>query len=166
MGGAAVVSTRRLERFARRHDLIVDREPAARREPAAFRQYDSQKPVGWFVIPGATGFEVGQRIEDVPLDDETALRTRRTWAAFALRPGAIDSASDAVAPILPAGWHAEVVGDELVLWTTRRVRVLSPRLWSWLERAHSALRPHLARPLAASELTARQRRGIRRAIEE
>src|SRR5690606_15457080 len=125
-----VVSARRFERFARERGLIFEREPAVRRSPAAFRRYDSQTPVGGFVIPGATGFEVGQRIEDVPLDDETALRTRRTWASFALWPGAVDSARDAVTQTLPAAWHADVIGDELVLWTTRRVRLTSPTLWS------------------------------------
>lgn len=166
MAGVAVVSVRRLERFARERGLLFDEAPAVRRSPAAFRQYERQKPVGWFGVPGATGFEVAQRIEDVPLDEENGLRSRRTWAAFALRPDAAGSARDAVARILPAGWHVETVGDELVLWTTRRERLISPRLWSWLERAQSALAPRLGRPAATTELAARQRRGIRRTIEK
>ena len=111
----ATMTSGGLERFARRHGLQFAQEPAARRTPVVFRQYDEQKLVGWFGVPGPTGYEVGQSIRQVSFGDpESATTSRLTWASFTLRTG---SAGDAralttVSSIAPAGWR-------------------SPRRWRW-----------------------------------
>lgn len=167
MARAAVVSARRLRRFAQERGLLFEREVAARRSPAVFRQYDRQTLVGWFGVPGPTGFEVGQSVRARAITDETAYTSRITWAAFALRPG--DGARVAlriIAGVLPSGWNVEIDDDELVLWTLRRrTRLTSTRLWTWLEKAHGVLEPLLARPARVSAPAVRERRGIRLAIE-
>lgn len=164
-----MISAARLQRFARERGLRFALEPAARRTPSVFRRYDRQRLVGWFGVPGPTGFEVGQSIRTLTLgtDDEYADTSRITWAAFALRAGPTGAhVLRTVAAVAPYGWHAEIDGHELVLWTLRlrHTRLNSARLWEWLNRAHDELTPLLARPEQTSESADRRRRGIRLAI--
>ena len=166
--GGAAVSARRLKRFADERGLLFEHEPAARRTPAVFRRYDRQTLVGWFGVPGPTGFEVGQSVRNLTITDETAHTSRITWAAFALRTGDDGArvALRAIAGVLPSGWNAEIDQNELVLWTLRRrTRLTSTRLWTWLEQAHGVLEPLLARSERVSDPAIRRRRGIRLAIE-
>ncbi len=169
MVGAPVVSERRLEQFAHERGMLFDREPPVRRSPSVFRRYDDQRPVGWLGVPGATGFEVGQRIESVALHtaDNAAQTSRLTWAAFTLRAdvAAGVQAPDVVTAIMPHGWHVESGPDELVVWTRRRIRLTSASLWSLLTRVQVTLELQLARPASVSDLAERHRRGVRRAIE-
>lgn len=163
------MSPARLERFAHARGLQFAMELAARRTPVEFRQYDEQKPVGWFGVPGATGFEVGQSVRERAITDDSAHRSRITWAVFTLRTGddGAQVAHRAVSGVLPSGWHAEIDDDELVLWTLRgRVRLTSTRLWAWLGEMHGILEPLLARPERVSDAAVRRRRGIRLAIAE
>lgn len=166
---AVVISAARLQRFADARGLQFALEPAGRRTPAEFRRYDERVLVGWFGVPGATGFEVGQIVQIVALGgaDNSAHTSRITWTSFTLRtgPAGNDVALRTAAAVMPTGWHADIDNNELVLWTLRRTRLTSARLWAWLDLAHTTLEPMLARPERVSDSSGRCRRGIRLAIE-
>jgi len=164
MAGTAVVSTRRLERFARERGLLFDPEPPVRRSPTRFRHYDEQRPLGRLGVPGTTGFEVEQRIETLNLGggDNSAAISRCTWAVFTLRTGPAGSerAAQIASRIMPHGWNAVLDDDELVLWTYRRTRLTSSSLWEWLFRTQQALEPMLARPASRIDRPDGQQRAI------
>jgi len=159
---------RRLERFARARGLIFEREPAVRRTPLEFRRYTTQRPIGWFGVPGPTGYEVAQRHEVQDLGDlEHAHTSRLTWVVFTLRTGPAGDAEAlrVMAEMAPRCWHAQCTDGELIVWTRRFTRLTSPRLWKWLASAHDALTPLLSRSAQLDSAARRQRASIPRSVE-
>lgn len=157
-------------RFAAGHGMQFSTGPAAsRREPAVFRRQDSRRPVGWFGVPGPTGFEVGQHVSLAHLDtaDNSASATRWTWVVFTLRSdGAMDEAVWCeVRSLLPRRWSTERCRDELVLFAPGWRRLRSRALWRFAEDVRQVLSPLLVQPARTSSSAERQRHGIRLPIE-
>lgn len=159
-----------LARFAALHGMQFSIQPAAsRRRPAVFRRQHRRTPVGWFGVPGPTGFEVGQHVSLEHLDtaDNGASVTRWTWVVFTLRSDdAIDEATwHDLQSMLPRRWSAERCEDELVLYAPGWRRLRSRALWRFAEDVRRRLGPLLARPVRTSSSAERQRHGIRLSIE-
>jgi len=159
-----------LARFAAQRGMQFSTGPAAeRREPAVFRQQDARTPIGWFGVPGPTGFELGQHLSVERLDtaDNGATVTRWTWVVFTLGS---DDAIDAsrwrdVQRMLSGRWNAERCGAELVLFARGWRRLQSRALWLFAHEAQQLLEPQLTHPVRTSSTAERERHGIRLAIE-
>lgn len=157
---------RQLERFATAHGLQLAVEPAAERRAARlFGRSEFQDAVAWFAVPGPVGFEVGQHVEriDIGGSENEEMRRRWTWAAFTLRQTgrSADASMEAIRPMLPRRWEAEVAGSELFLMATGPRALTSPRLWRMLHEIQQTLRPVLAHPARTTSAAERARRGIR-----
>lgn len=142
--------------------------PAAeRREPAMFRRQDARTPIGWFGVPGPSGFEVGQHLSIERLDtaDNGATVTRWTWVVFTLRSSDAARALRDVLSLLPGRWNCERCGDELVLFVQGRRRLSSRALWEFAYGMQELLERQLTHPMRTSSSAERARRGIRLAIE-
>ena len=159
-----------LMRFATQHGMQFATEPAAaRREPAMFRRQDARTAIGWFGVPGPTGFEVGQHVSIANLDtaDNSAYATRWTWVVFTLRSddAVHETAWRDVQSMLGGRWDAERCGDELVLFARGWRRLRSRALWRFASDVQRLLEPLLAHPVRTSSSAERERRGIRLGIE-
>lgn len=161
--------TRRLVRFATANGLQFALEPAQqRRTPAVFRAQDWRIAVGWFGVPGPTGFEVGQHVAFVEYGDGDASGTRWTWGVFTLRTEAAgrEVALQIVDGVLPRQWSAQLSGDQLVIFSQGWMRLRSRKLWERMSTVAQVLAPLLAQPERTSSSAERQRRGVPLAIEQ